>query len=131
MSMVSRWGRVWLGTVGGAMRPRKTLPSLIVTRYFPNQPASRQPANAWHMRFVWHARTHARTQTPTTELKIIKWWRRSGRQQREKKRRRPSERKREGRSDCTNPCESRSKGKSTVLKLSVELDGFPHFINNL
>lgn len=41
------------------------------------------------------------------------------------------ERKREGRSDCTSPCESRSEGKSIVLKHLVELDGFPHFITNL
>lgn len=94
-----------------------------------SQPASKQasqsvslPANA--------ELAHAFARTHTAELKIIEWWRRSGRQQRERKQRRPSERERGG-SDCTIPCESRSEGKSIVLKHLVELDGFPHFIINL
>ncbi len=41
------------------------------------------------------------------------------------------ERNREGRSDCTSPCESRSEGKSIVLKHLVEVSGFPYFITNL
>lgn len=43
-------------TEGGAIQPRYSLSSLIVTRYFPNQPAI-QPAKAWHMRFYAHTHT--------------------------------------------------------------------------
>lgn len=41
------------------------------------------------------------------------------------------ERKRGGRDDCSSPRERRSEGKSIVLEHLVELDGFPHIINNL
>lgn len=70
----------------GSHETRMKPPLLIVTRYFPNQPASQQTPG-----------TKLNTHTRTAELKIIKWWRRrSGRQQhREKQRRRPSERERE------------------------------------
>ena len=74
-----------------------------------------------------HARTHANLGAENNQVVEEEWAAAAGEEAKTTLR----ERKREGRSDCTSPCESRSEGKSIVLKHLVELNGFPHFITKL